>query len=88
MMTAASLTPQLDGGGQGDGAGVVGLVLRADDGGDEGHKGQDVGYAGGVVLDSLAKGGEFGEGALAEVDEGFKEGGEAVLLLRRYGEGS
>ncbi len=39
----------VDGGGQGDGAVVAGLILRADDGGDEGHKGQDVGYAGGVV---------------------------------------
>ncbi len=78
----------VDGGGQGDGAVVVGLIFCADDGGDKGHKGQDVGYAGGVVLDSSAKGGEFSEGAFAEIEEGFEEGCEAVLLFRWYGEGS
>ncbi len=40
------------------------------------------------MLDSSAKGGKFGDGAFAEIEKGFEEGGEVLLLFRRYGEGS
>ncbi len=67
---------------------VASEVLRANDGGDEGHKGEDVGYAGGVVLDASTKRGELGQCALQEVKEGFEERGKASFLVWRYGEGS
>ena len=84
MKIAASLTA----GGQGDGAVVVWLVFRANDGGDEGHKGKNVGYTGGVVLDASAKRGKLGQCALPEVEKGLEERSKAGFLVRRYGEGS
>ncbi len=65
----------VDGGRQGDCVVVVWVVLRADAGGDEGHKGKNVGDASGVVLDAPAKRGELGQHALPKVKEGFEERG-------------
>ncbi len=47
----------VDGRRRGDFAVVVWFVLRANDGGGDGHKGQHVGDAGEVVLDAPSKGG-------------------------------
>ena len=75
-----------DDGGELDDAIIVGVILRAHDGGDEGNVGQYVWQAGGVVLDASAERGEVGEGGLAPIEEAFEEGGQASDFLGRHGE--
>jgi hypothetical protein len=75
-----------DDGGKLNDAVVVRVVLRADDGGDEGHVWQYVRQAGRVVLDTSAQRGEVGQGGLASVEEALEEGGQAGDLLGWHGE--